>query len=209
MPTGATLLAFAIMSFGLVLTPGPNMFYLVSRSLSQGAMAGAVSLAGVGTVFLLYMVASCFGLTAFVMALPFVYDVLRIAGALFLAWIAWQIVRPGGASPFTPIDCPPESRARLFAMGFLTSALNPKVALFYMALLPQFIVVERGDVLSQSLTLGALQIMISMAVNLTVILSAARIARLLRARPRWQQIQRYVTGTVLIGFATRMLIQGR
>lgn len=208
MPATASLVGFALLALGMVLTPGPNMLYLVSRSICQGRRAGLVSLAGVACGFLFYMLAAALGITALVFAVPYAYDVLRLAGAAYLAWLAWQALRPGGSSPFQPRALPPDSPRRLFAMGLLTNLLNPKVALLYLSLLPQFID-PRGDVLSQSLVLGAVQIAISVSVNAVIALAAGSIAGFLGTRPRWLVAQRYVMGTVLGALALRMAVDTR
>src|SRR3954454_18827827 len=100
MPDTAALLGFALLSFGLVLTPGPNMMYLISRSITQGPAAGIVSLGGVGLGFVFYMLFAAFGITALLFAIPFAYDALRFAGTAYLLWLAWQAMKPGGRSPF-------------------------------------------------------------------------------------------------------------
>src|SRR5437667_8372533 len=100
MPHLASLLGFALVSLGLVLTPGPNMIYLISRSITQGRAAGLVSLCGVALGFVLYMLCAAFGVTALLFAVPYAYDALRLAGAAYLLWMAWQAIRPGGRSPF-------------------------------------------------------------------------------------------------------------
>ena len=139
MPETANLIAFAAIALGMVLTPGPNMVYLISRSISQGRVAGLISLGGVALGFVFYMLCAAFGITAIVMAVPYAYDTLRVAGALYLLYLAWQALRPGGRSPFQVRDLPKDSPRRLFAMGFLTNLLNPKIAVMYLSLLPQFI----------------------------------------------------------------------
>src|SRR6201991_4909034 len=100
MPTTANLLAFALVSFGLVLTPGPNMIYLISRSLCQGRVAGLISLGGVALGFVVYMLCAAFGITALLFAVPYAYDALRFAGAAYLLWLAWQALKPNRRSPF-------------------------------------------------------------------------------------------------------------
>jgi threonine/homoserine/homoserine lactone efflux protein len=208
MPATASLIGFALLALGMVLTPGPNMLYLVSRSLCQGPRAGLISLAGVASGFLFYMLAAALGITALVFAVPYAYDALRLAGAAYLGWLAWQALRPGGRSPFQVRELPPDSPRRLFAMGLLTNLLNPKVAMLYLSLLPQFIDPAR-DVLSQSLVLGAIQIAISVSVNAVIALTAGSISGFLGTRPRWLVAQRYVMGTVLGALAVRMAVDAR
>ncbi len=100
MPDTTTFLTFALVALGMVLTPGPNMIYLVSRSICQGRLAGMISLGGVALAFLFYAVSAALGITALLLAVPLAYDALRFAGVIYLLWLAWQTVRPGGRSPF-------------------------------------------------------------------------------------------------------------
>lgn len=204
----SALLAFAGLALVMVLTPGPNMIYLVSRSICQGRKAGLISLAGVGVGFFFYLFAAAFGITALLFAVPYAYDALRIGGAVYLLWMAWQAVRPGGRSPFQVRDLAADSPRRLFTMGLLTSLLNPKVAMFYLALLPQFIDPQRS-VMLQSLLLGSLQIAISVGVNALIVAGAGGIANFLAGRPRWVTAQRWVMGGVLSGLAVRMAVDAR
>src|SRR6201982_93410 len=95
-PATSSLLGFALISLGLVLTPGPNMIYLISRSITQGSAAGIVSLGGVALGFVFYMLCAAFGITAFLFAVPYAYDALRLAGAAYLLWLAWQALKPNG-----------------------------------------------------------------------------------------------------------------
>lgn len=117
MPEISSLLTFALVALGLVLTPGPNMIYLISRSLCQGRRAGLVSLGGVALGFVFYMLCAAFGITALIFAVPYAYDVLRISGVVYLLYLAWQAVRPGGRSVFAVRDLPADSGRKLFLMG--------------------------------------------------------------------------------------------
>ena len=128
MPDSSALLAFGLISLGMVLTPGPNMIYLISRSICQGRTAGLISLGGVALGFLVYLVCAALGITALLMAVPHAYDVLRFAGAAYLLYLAWQALRPGGRSPFQLRTLDHDSPRRLFGMGLFTALLNPKIA---------------------------------------------------------------------------------
>ncbi len=208
MPNETTLIAFAAVALGMVLTPGPNMIYLISRSITQGASAGLVSLAGVALGFVFYMLCAAFGITALIFAVPYAYDALRLAGAAYLAWLAWQALKPGGRSPFEVRKLPVDSPRRLFVMGFLTNLLNPKIAMLYLALLPQFIDPAQS-VLTQSILLGAVQIAVSVTVNAMIAIAAGSIAAFLAARPLWLLAQRWLMGTVLGALAVRMVLEER
>lgn len=211
MPTFTTWLAFVALATMMVCTPGPNMMYLVSRSLSQGTKAGLISLIGVGVGFVGWMLCAVCGITAMLVAVPYAYDALRIGGALYLAWLAWNALKPGGRSPFEIRALKPDSPRRLFTMGLITNLLNPKAAILYLSLLPQFIDPTRdparGSVLVQGLVLGFTQIVISMIGNAIFAASAGRIARFLQHRPRWLVVQRWLMGTVLGALAARMAIE--
>jgi threonine/homoserine/homoserine lactone efflux protein len=209
MPELTNLLAFAAIALGMVLTPGPNMIYLISRSICQGRTAGLISLGGIALGFVTYMLCAAYGLTALVMAVPYAYDAIRIAGAAYLLWLAWQAVRPGGRSSFEVKDLPQDGPGRLFSMGLLTALLNPKIAVMYLSLLPQFIDPAKGSVLGQAVALGSVQIAVSVAVNSAIIVSAAFIARFLQRRPGFALVQRWLMGTVLAGLAVRMATEAR
>jgi threonine/homoserine/homoserine lactone efflux protein len=209
MPSTPTLLAFTVLVVGMVLTPGPNMIYLISRSISQGPRAGLISLGGVAAGFIVYMLIASFGITAVMMAVPFAYDALRFGGAVYLLYLAWQAVRPGGRSPFQVKDLPVDPPRKLLLMGFATNMLNPKAAMLYLSLLPQFIDPARGHVLGQSIALGSLQIVISLSVNAMIAIAAGSIAGFLAQRPTWILVQRYLMGTMLAGLAIRMATEAR
>ena len=209
MPHASALLGFALICFGIVLTPGPNMINLISRSITQGPEAGIVSLGGVGLGFVFYMLCAAFGITALLFAVPFAYDALRLAGAGYLLWLAWQAIKPGGRSPFEVRKLAIDSPRKLFAMGFVTNLLNPKIAVMYLSLLPQFIDPAAGSVLTQSLVLGSIQIAISVSVNAVIALAAGSIALFLGTQPSWMLVQRWLMGTVLAGLAVRIAVEAR
>ncbi|MEU0540007.1 LysE family translocator [Nocardia sp. NPDC005978] len=193
----AAVLGVAAAALTMVLTPGPNMMYLVSRTVSQGRRAGFVSLAGVAVGFAVYLAAATAGITAVFAVVPGLYLALKLAGAAYLCWLAWKALRPGGVSAFAPAELPADPARRLFTMGLVTNLLNPKIAIMYMALIPQFVVPAAGSVWLQSLSLGAVQIAVALTVNALIVVSAGAVATFLGGRPLWLRAQRYVTGTVL------------
>jgi threonine/homoserine/homoserine lactone efflux protein len=205
-----SLALYALACVLLVLTPGPNLMYLISRTLCQGRRAGIISLAGTTSGFLFYALGAAFGLTAVFVAVPVLFDMVRWAGAAYLLWLAWDAVRPqGNGGLFTRRDLPPVPPATLFRTGMLTSILNPKVALFYLALFPQFVDPSRGSVLVQSLLLAAIQIAIDATGDLLFVLAAARVARWLAERPAWVSVQRWVLGGVFGAIAVKLAFDSR
>ena len=204
-----TLLVFAALSLGLALTPGPNMLYLVSRSLAQGTGAGMVSLLGCQAGSLAIMLAAAAGITAALLAIPYAWDILRVGGALYLLFLAWQCVRPGGQPLFDPRAMPREPATRLFAVGAATAALNPKVALFYMAVLPPFLDPALGNTFLQAAILGAVQIAICTAFDAVLVWGATGTARFLGTRPGWMAAQRWVLGAALGLLAVKLATESR
>jgi threonine/homoserine/homoserine lactone efflux protein len=213
MPSLDNLLLFVVASALLVLTPGPNLLYLISRTLAQGRAAGLVSLAGTTTGFVVHILAAALGVSAVFLAVPVAYDALRWAGAAYLLWLAWDVVRTpavgtaGGV--FAPRRLPDAMPAKLFRMGLFTSILNPKVALFYLALFPQFVDPVRGSLLTQSLVLGVVQIVIAVIGDTLIVLAAARVARWLGERPVWAAAQRWLLAGVFAGIAAKLAFDDR
>ncbi|MCK7626267.1 LysE family translocator [Streptomyces sp. RS10V-4] len=194
----------ALVELGMVLTPGPNMIYLVSRSITQGRRAGLVSLAGVALGFLVYLLAVSAGIATVFALVPEIYLALKLAGAGYLLWLAWKAVRPGGRSAVAPRELTPDGNGKLFLMGFLTCLLNPKVAILYISLLPQFVDPAGGHVGLQGLLLGLTLIAVGVAGNAFFIVTAGSVAGFFGRHPLWQRLHRYVMGTALACFAVRI-----
>lgn len=200
------LLIFALAALGLVLSPGPNMIYLISRSISQGRRAGLLSLIGVVLGFLMHIMLVSLGLTAVFLTIPIAYEVLRWLGVGYLLYLAWEGIKPGSASPFQTRNLSNDSDSKLVRMGFVTNALNPKVAVFYLSFFPQFTRPEYGSLISQNLMLGFTQLLISAFVNTIIIFSAASVARWFHSRPTYVSVQKWIMSGVLTGLAVRMAI---
>lgn len=187
----------ALVELGMALTPGPNMIYLVSRSVSQGWRAGMMSLAGTAVGFVVYLTLANVGLAAVFLVVPWLFIGLKVVGAGYLLWLAYRTLRPGGRSLFATSELPRDTFGKLFRMGLVTNLLNPKVAILYLALIPQFIDPTAGSVVAQGFQLGAIQIVVGVAVNGAIILAAGSIARFLHRKPGWVRWQKWVTGTLL------------
>ncbi|MFC4061777.1 LysE family translocator, partial [Planomonospora corallina] len=164
------------------------------------------SLAGVAAGFVVYLVAVVTGITAVFSVVPAAYAVVKLAGAGYLLWLAWGVVRPGGGPVFAPGEPVAEGAGRLFSMGLVTSLLNPKIAVLYVSLLPQFVDPARGGVAVQSLVLGLTQIVVAVSFNAMFVMVAGSVAKVLDGRPVWVRVQRYVMGTVLGGLAVHLAL---
>lgn len=198
---------FALAAFLMVISPGPNMIYLISRSITQGKKAGLISLVGVVCGFLFHIVIAGFGLTAILLAVPYAYGILKSIGTVYLLYLAYQAIKPNGKAFFEvnkngSIDKP----QKLFLMGFLTNVLNPKMAVFYLSFFPQFIKPEQGSVFVQSLALGITQISISFTVNLIIVMTAAKTARFLASNLIWISVQKWFMASILVFLAIKMAL---
>jgi len=196
----------ALVALGMVLTPGPNMIYLISRSIGQGWRAGMVSLGGTLVGFLVYMTMANVGLAAVFLLVPWLYTAVKVAGAAYLLYLAWKTLKPGGLSLFETRDLPRDSRSKLFRMGLVTNLLNPKAAIMYLALIPQFVTPSAGNVMLQGFILGGIQITVSMLVNAAIVVAAGGIAVFLQSRPTWVTWQRWITGTLLGAVGVKLAI---
>jgi threonine/homoserine/homoserine lactone efflux protein len=195
----------ALLALGLVLTPGPNMLYLVSRSLTQGRRAGLVSLVGTGLGFLVYLAAAALGISAVFVAVPAAYTALKLAGAVYLLWLAWSVLKPGARPVFELRELERDPPLRLVGMGFVTNLLNPKIAVLYLSVLPQFVEPDRGSVALQSLVLGSIQIAIAITVNGVFVLVAGSLAVVLSRHPAVERTQRWLMGSCLGLFGLKLL----
>jgi threonine/homoserine/homoserine lactone efflux protein len=209
MLTLSELLLYGLAALAIMLTPGPNMMYCVSRALCQGRMAGWVSVLGVQAGNVLHITAATLGLTAIFAAMPWVFDLIRWAGAAYLLWLAWQAVRPGGRGLFEAQELPHDSFAKQFRMGLITNLLNPKQLVFFTSIFSQFLHPERGSVLQQGAQLAATHISLSIVVNGLIVAGAAGIAVFFQRSAFWLRVQRYVMGAVLGGLAIRLVLTER
>jgi threonine/homoserine/homoserine lactone efflux protein len=184
------------------------MIYVISRSITQGRRAGLTSLGGVVVGYLFYMFGAAFGITAFFRTQPHAAQILSACGAVYMGWLGWNAIRPGGRSPLEIREqLPREHAGKLFAMGATTSLLNPKLALIFLTLLPQFIDETQGRVLEQSLFYGGLLIAMFAGVNAGMAIFSGSMANFLARKPAWLLVQRLLMGITLLALSAEMAIQ--
>ncbi|MEW7290846.1 LysE family translocator [Aquimarina sp. 2304DJ70-9] len=199
------LLVFALASLIMVLSPGPNMIYLISRSLSQGKQAGIISLFGVICGFLFHILMVSFGLTAIFFAVPYAFVLVKFLGVGYLLYLAYSTIKSNRKNTFeTNTKLKTDRPLKLFNIGLLTNVLNPKMALFYLSFFPQFIKPEYGAILSQSFQLGIVQIIVSFCINFLIVISAAKMATFFVQKPIWARIQKWFMASVLTGLAIKI-----
>lgn len=199
------LLFFVLAALVLVISPGPNMIYLISKSITQGKKSGMISLVGIVCGFLFHIIMVSFGLTAVLLAVPLAYTVLKTLGTVYLLYLAYQAIKPKSKNIFeVDKNGSHDSPRKLFTVGFLTNVLNPKVAVFYLSFFPQFIKPEYGSVLTQSLELGVIQVFVSFSINFIIVLAAARVAAFFAENPFWVKVQKWFMASVLMFLAVKM-----
>ncbi|KWO49743.1 amino acid transporter [Burkholderia sp. MSMB1459WGS] len=205
----STLVLFSGACLALTATPGPDMLLIASRSVSQGRRAGFATLAGIQAGTYCHALAAALGLSQLFVAVPLAYDVVRFAGAAYLLYLAWKTFR-SDATTLSPIASQRRrSTAVIFRQGLTTNLLNPKMALFVLALFPQFVRPEHGSIAVQILVLATVLNLIGIVVNGAVILSASRLSRRIGARRRPSKVPQYLLGTVFVGLAARLAVAGR
>jgi threonine/homoserine/homoserine lactone efflux protein len=199
------LIFFILAALILVISPGPNMIYLISKSITQGKKSGFISLAGVVCGFLFHIIMVSFGLTAVLLAVPLAYTVLKTLGTVYLLYLAYQAIKPKSRNIFdVDRNGAHDSPKKLFTIGFLTNVLNPKVAVFYLSFFPQFIKPEYGSVFTQSLELGVIQVLISFSINFIIVLTASGVALFFSNNPVWIKVQKWFMASVLTYLAIKM-----
>jgi threonine/homoserine/homoserine lactone efflux protein len=203
MPAASTVLLFAVASLALLAIPGPAVFYVVTRSLTQGRTAGLVSVLGVETGTFAYALAAAAGLTGLIAASEAGFTIVRFAGAAYLVYLGVRrlLERDHGEA------AAPSARSRLFLRGLLVQLLNPKIAVFFLAFLPQFVDPDRGPVVVQSLLLGTLFTVLAILSDGAYVLLAGAVGRRLRRGRGARRLAR-LSGGVYIGLGVTAALSG-
>ena len=208
MPMLTTLLLLVAMTVLVCLVPGPDMLYVISRSTGQGRSAGVLSCLGIATGGLLQTTAVAFGISGVFLAVPIAYDILKYVGAAYLVYLGIRFILSREEIQTSSRDGKADF-GKAFFQGSVTTLLNPKVALFYLAFLPQFVDPTRGHVALQLLILGLLFNITSLAVDTSVALLASLVATWLKRRSRAAKLIHWLTGSALVGLGVRLAFSGR
>ncbi|MGI3901974.1 MAG: LysE family translocator [Janthinobacterium lividum] len=208
MPHLANIALFAAAALALACTPGPDMLLILSRSVTQGRRAGFASLFGAQVGIYCHAAAVALGLSELFRAVPLAYDAVRYAGAVYLLVLAVSAFRSKASSPSAPRPTPTLSLAAVFRQGLLTNVLNPKVALFALALFPQFVSPDAGPVALQIMVLATILNAACLLVNGALVLGASRLSRAVARQTRWRRAPQVALGTVFTGLALRLAVDG-
>ena len=183
----STLALFSVAALALTMSPGPDMLLIASRSASQGKVSGFATLAGIQAGTYCHALAAALGLSQLFLIVPVAYDIVRYAGAAYLLWLAWKTFRSDGTVLAPTAGLRHHPVGVMFRQGLLTNLLNPKMALFVLALFPQFVRPEAGSVALQIMVLATVLNAIGIVVNGIVILASSRIGRLFARGGRWRR----------------------
>jgi threonine/homoserine/homoserine lactone efflux protein len=209
MPDFSTLILFAAAALVLTATPGPDMLLIASRSISQGRAAGFLTYAGIALGTYCHALAAAFGLSQLFMTVPAVFEAVRWAGCCYLLYLAYKTIRSEGTA-FAPASTLKRlSGRRIFFAGLATNLLNPKMALFVIALFPQFVNAESGSMTAQMLVLASVLNGIGLVVNGAVIILGSQIRSRLGSMRRFPKLPQYMLATVFTGLACRLALQTR
>ena len=201
-------LVFVSAVVALNVSPGPDMMYIVSRSLNQGTRAGVASAIGVCSGALVHAVAAALGLSALFAASALAFTVLKWVGAAYLVYLGVRTILSAGEATAAPAARPPATAWQCWREGVLIDVLNPKVALFFLAFLPQFVRPGHGDAAWQIFGLGLALVAVSVVVEVTIALLAARAAGALAANRRLSAWVSRSLGAMLIGLGARLAFSG-
>lgn len=194
---GRLFLLFLAAATLLALTPGPGIFYVLTRTLAGGRREGVLSALGTLAGGLVHVVAAGLGLSAVLAASAAAFAVVKYAGALYLLWLGVSLIR---SRTVEMADAgPPLPSRHAFRQGVITEMLNPKTALFFLSFIPQFVNPGHGHIVLQFLLLGCVSVSLNTSADLVVVSFAAPIGARLRSSPRWRRNQRVASGLAMIG----------
>ena len=207
MPEKAAFLTFLVAALALNIAPGPDMLYVIGRSVGQGRKAGIVSSLGVFVGCWVHILAAAFGIAALLRSSPFAFNAVRYAGAAYLIYLGIKMLTQ--KTDLTSQQLKTEKVGVIFRQGAITNMLNPKVAIFFLAFLPQFIDAQRGSVALQIVVLGLIFNVGGTLVNLAVAYAGGTLGELLRRNQTIARLQRRFTGLIFVGLGLRLAWQRR
>jgi len=206
MPDFSALGAFFAAAFLLNIAPGPYMLYVIGRSIGQGRRAGTVSALGILVGCLVHIFVAAVGLAALLRSSPLAYSIVRYAGAGYLVYLGVRVLLQRTSALEAP-EIQSAPLGQIFTQGVITNVLNPKVALFFLAFLPQFIQPQRGSVALQIIVLGLIFDVGGTLVNLAVAQAGGRLGDAIKQHSGLARLQKWFTGTVFIGLGMRVAVK--
>jgi threonine/homoserine/homoserine lactone efflux protein len=208
MPSPSILALYAVTAIIVLLVPGPAVLYVVSQSLRQGRRAGIASVLGIHAGTLVQVVAAVLGGSYLLLTSALTFSVVKYLGAAYLVYLGVRKLLGRDEPQAIEAAAPPRSAARLFYQGMLVNVLNPKLALFFFAFLPQFVDRSRGAVPAQVATFGLVFVLLGLCTDASYAMVAGTIGPWLRGHGRMLRGERYVVGTTFIGLGVAAALTG-
>jgi threonine/homoserine/homoserine lactone efflux protein len=193
----------------LAVTPGPGIFYVAARSLAGGRAEGIASSLGTGVGGMAHVLAGSLGVSALVLASAELFNALKWAGALYLAWLGWRAIRAARAEALPGPAAPPMGARRAFREGVVVEALNPKTAAFFLAFIPQFVDPAAGAAGLQFVALGTVSVLFNTLADIAVALAAGRLREGAGARPRLVRRLREASGAAMVALGVGLALAKR
>ena len=203
----ATLIAFVLATLAIYIAPGPDMAYIATNSMSRGATAGAWAAIGVTSGVWLQALAAAFGVSVIFKASPWAFELVRWVGVGYLCYLGVKLLR-GEDEALVGREPPPLRPFAIWLKGLGINLLNPKISIFFLSFLPQFVDPARGEVFRQLITLSLGFSIGAVAWTLFQAVAFAKLGRMIAGHPRAQAWQRRITGSTLIGFAGMLAVSG-
>ena len=200
---------FALTGLLLNLTPGNDMLYVIARSSGGRTKAGIISALGIGAGCLVHILAAVAGLSALIAQSALAFNIIKYAGAAYLIYLGLRSLLKKNKVFVAPNNVQPLPYKRIFWQGVFTNVLNPKVALFFLAFLPQFIDLHRGNTGLQILFLGTWFDVVGTIVNILVALLFGRLSGWLSRSSKFVQWQERITGMILIGIGIKVALESK
>lgn len=197
---------FCVASIALILTPGPDMLYVIARSIGQGKRAGIVSALGVCFGILVHTASAAIGLSALLMSSALAYNIVKYVGAAYLIYLGIRTILSREQENNFNAPQVGISLAKTFSQGVLSNVLNPKVALFFLAFMPQFVDPSKGEIGLQTLTLGLIFVLMGFCWLVSVALLTSHLGNRLQSYSRWRRFQQWFTGSILVFLGARLAL---
>lgn len=208
LPDGSTLTVFVVVSLAMLLAPGPAVLYIVARSIEQGRLAGVVSALGVGVGTLFHVVAAALGVSALLLSSALAFSVVKYLGAAYLLYLGVRALLTREEVAAGEQQPAQRKLAHIFVQGVVVNLLNPKVALFFFAFLPQFVDPARGWVAGQAFLLGSLFVVLGILSDSIYALLAGTVRHWLRGNRAFARGHRYLTGSIYIALGVSTAVAG-
>lgn len=209
MPNGPMLAGFVTAALVILLIPGPAVLYLVTRSVAQGRRAGFVSVLGLSTGALVHVFAATVGLSAILVASSTAFMLVKMLGAAYLVYLGVRALMSARETPDEMVLAPPRSSSRIYSEGILVSIFNPKIAVFFLAFLPQFVDPAGASVPQQVLFLGLLYVAMALVTDGLYVVLASTLREWLGGRMMRGPLPQYASGAIYIGLGVTTALSGR